>query len=193
MSTSASSWGCELKFRGMLLSLKSHPVSLFVRLWVEILSQTVRALTYSRQPLREAVSWNYLREKELFHLLLSASSWGCELKCQRELVKRRLGHVSLFVRLWVEISIEQELRVHPWSASSWGCELKYIQMSVPHINSLSASSWGCELKWTEATAGKYEACQPLREAVSWNIRTSTGYKWRYLSASSWGCELKYRR
>ena len=33
----------------------------------------------------------------------------------------------------------------------------------------SASSWGCELKWKRNDTEGARLCQPLREAVSWNI------------------------
>ena len=124
------------------------------------------------------------------------------------------------------------------SASSWGCELKSKNWSALWIQILSASSWGCELKchcciflsfrshvslfvrlWVEISSQLSqkvsEACQPLREAVSWNVSkneqfdTSTGQplreavSWNNLpkwlndlvvsSASSWGCELKCAR
>ena len=77
--------------------------------------------------------------------------------------------VSLFVRLWVEI-FNSFLAVCPSSsASSWGCELKYFKI----FKSLSV------------------ICQPLREAVSWNMIIPTIPRSDRLSASSWGCELKY--
>ena len=76
-------------------------VSLFVRLWVEIVYvRLVRNITPSasswgcelkssqcrslprtfRQPLREAVSWNMTSHAMQITRLASASSWGCELK-----------------------------------------------------------------------------------------------------------------
>ena len=124
IATSASSWGCELKYKGLwvfsvvVLSASSwgcelkcqfstNPhavpgVSLFVRLWVEMwLSGS-------------AVCWPS-----------SASSWGCELKCAKFLYGFNGIIVSLFVRLWVEISSINCFYSIIWtSASSWGCELK---------------------------------------------------------------------
>ena len=78
----------------------------------------------------------------------SASSWGCELKC--------------VVSCWnISFSL---------SASSWGCELKY-NISVQYPGEMSsASSWGCELKWTHINRYNIISCQPLREAVSWNVK-----------------------
>ena len=124
-------------------------VSLFVRLWVEISCRSGSNPFCSRQPLREAVSWNFpIIEKH-------------KLPCI----------VSLFVRLWVEIlsffhslscSSCQPLReAVSWnnatigvidaataSASSWGCELKYCYSAFRSWLVVSASSWGCELKYT---------------------------------------------
>ena len=76
------------------------------------------------QPLREAVSWNI--QVHISHGIVT---------------------VSLFVRLWVEITAQKSnMTMELTSASSWGCELKYEEMR----NSI------CHQR------------QPLREAVSWN-------------------------
>ena len=100
-SASASSWGCELKFLKNFEGIICIVVSLFVRLWVEMLWYPAAAYSES-----------------------SASSWGCELKYinivqsdhtsgqpLREAVSWNNGTqinqsptiVSLFVRLWVEM------------------------------------------------------------------------------------------
>ena len=167
-SKSASSWGCELKGMQHFVSAKDKTVSLFVRLWVEILKIICQnhkiasasswgcELKYSSrsfpfrfygQPLREAVSWNNACAKQAVRLEESASSWGCELKCS----------------VWLTYASCRQ------SASSWGCELKYWWRLQYHEWSWSASSWGCELKYQMG-------------------------RWRTLecwSASSWGCELKF--
>ena len=58
-------------------------VSLFVRLWVEMSDNwRLRKMT-NRQPLREAVSWNNFSLHNGWLSILSASSWGCELKCAK--------------------------------------------------------------------------------------------------------------
>ena len=171
---SASSWGCELKYPRVNGNRR----------------------TAEGQPLREAVSWNFLNYAD-----------------------NLLPPVSLFVRLWVEISAgqsclwsrqyRQPLReAVSWndaglisligampSASSWGCELKYIQAKRLFQNVASASSWGCELKWNhthtpyisnsvslfvrlwvemllQSHVQRSMPCQPLREAVSWNTAQS---------------------
>ena len=188
-------------------------VSLFVRLWVEMAETLLLPLWESRQPLREAVSWNAEAIEELKDL-----------------------DVSLFVRLWVEINWKNRVcKDTGRSASSWGCELKWFMGRIPQFGSRSASSWGCELKYYENYTGSIagavslfvrlwveiklflrhillltvslfvrlwvEMCevlplahsckrQPLREAVSWNTPNSSIPTLAPPSASSWGCELK---
>ena len=56
--TSASSWGCELKYIPICQMLHSGDVSLFVRLWVEMYMLFPNRQCHRRKPLREAVSWN---------------------------------------------------------------------------------------------------------------------------------------
>ena len=144
---SASSWGCELKYEadaGGSFGTGRQPlreavswnnllnytafhfvVSLFVRLWVEIVLMVRLKTAKNRQPLREAVSWNTI-------------SW----------IRACFLVVSLFVRLWVEMLSElatiiasdrQPLR----EAVSWNeCAAAFWDGTEP-----SASSWGCELKY----------------------------------------------
>ena len=154
-SRSASSWGCELKCNSLHQILCSAGVSLFVRLWVEIVFSCVQAF-------QELVSLFVRLWVEMFHQKTSCSGF----------------RVSLFVRLWVEILCEsmycriavcQPLReAVSWngsktigfhatfpSASSWGCELKFIPQLRNICPFLSASSWGCELKFREMS-------QPVR-------------------------------
>ena len=79
-SMSASSWGCELK--SFKVSDKRHPqlVSLFVRLWVEIIKIADFVASRTCQPLREAVSWNGRMNIGLFEIcgqpLREAVSWN---------------------------------------------------------------------------------------------------------------------
>ena len=143
-------------------------VSLFVRLWVEMLCICCRRmLSWS------ASSWGcelkYDWALRLDVCVLSASSWGCELKwsCSsgmiwavfrqplREAVSwndsgichQSDSYVSLFVRLWVEMT---------------------FTVFAPEFQVASASSWGCELKCESSNRIMFTRCQPLREAVSWN-------------------------
>ena len=144
--SSASSWGCELKYRDGQDTENNLRVSLFVRLWVEMSPSTVLKLSLYRQPLREAVSWND----------------GISTKSQ-------MLDVSLFVRLWVEIFSICCIMFKKESASSWGCELKwfggYSDWSRYSV-SLFVRLW---VEIILPLMQKYlNSCQPLREAVSWN-------------------------
>ena len=142
---SASLWGCELKFENTGCS---GAWRLSASLWgCELKCSTKRREPgqYS-QPLYEAVSWNL-----------------CRGKCRAD------RFVSLFMRLWVEITDDEiEYRISP-SASLWGCELKY------------------DIIWTMA---KTADSQPLYEAVSWNTQKELESRESMRSASLWGCELK---
>ena len=79
-------------------------VSLFVRLWVEIVLSMENVFYCNRQPLREAVSWNKYWS---WNVLLRTVSLFVRLWV--EIFHNRLvlsmENVSLFVRLWVEISM----------------------------------------------------------------------------------------
>ena len=120
-------------------------VSLFVRLWVEMCFLGFSQKYTSRQPLREAVSWNARTEivNQCFVVSLFVRLW---VEIYFMLPPPHKFRVSLFVRLWVEIyfmlppphkflvSLFVRLWVEIWmliaqasftgSASSWGCELK---------------------------------------------------------------------
>ena len=187
---SASSWGCELKYyfsdvqrtytcqplreavswnRNNSVLRKQIRVSLFVRLWVEIYLQTNMSLNTL-----SASSWGcelkysiplFQKEKRK-----SASSWGCELKWELSHGSHYRSHVSLFVRLWVEMSN---------CISPGRC---YHRQPLRE-----AVSWNR----TDLIASPIPLSQPLREAVSWNIRIMFERNWRWESASSWGCELKW--
>ena len=123
----------------------------------------------------------------------SSSSWGCELKCSygmygvdnlghplREDVSWNtsiikiiimLEHVILFVRMWVEITLQFfNDNSNTASSSSWGCELKYNNCSL-HFH-----LYGVILfvrMWVEILKAIYqiatEDSHPLREDVSWNV------------------------
>ena len=147
---SASSWGCELKWHQQSIicqnSLRQplrEAVSWNSRKWGnkherncqplrEAVSWNVigviASLTNSRQPLREAVSWNDFKRRHLTFKfcqpLREAVSWNTNSYPGA----RSAFLVSLFVRLWVEIScayasennvVSQPLR----EAVSWNCFL----------------------------------------------------------------------
>ena len=148
-------------------------VSLFVRLWVEMLS--VSSVMFS---------------------VLSASSWGCELKCNpsthtnslygqplREAVSWNVSElsvmpqslVSLFVRLWVEM-LPKMRAYKPDSVSLfvrlWVEIISHYRFFIRCRQPLrEAVSWN-RLEDQEC---KYAIRQPLREAVSWNKRRKGEY------------------
>ena len=189
VAASASSWGCELKCRPYSHSDKQFDVSLFVRLWVEI-DLIFKTLVDDKVSLFVRLWVEIPPSISNVPHGSSASSWGCELKYTfspeevfaisqplreavswntfSDLIHINCGIVSLFVRLWVEMSCPEKYLCETESASSWGCELKFLyagQNDVPH---LSASSWGCELKCLHHYKQWNYCRQPLREAVSWN-------------------------
>ena len=149
-------------------TVSPHFVSLFVRLWVEIQTMPLVWYTGTRQPLREAVSWNTPANCTITRICGSASSWGCELKYMISLHLRNHGRQPLREAVsWnVEPAYDPDLPFS--SASSWGCELKYHGQFRRKYNIQSASSWGCEFK----SPGPIRSSKVL------------------MSASSWGCELK---
>ena len=188
---SASSWGCELKYiipLCELTMLDRQPLREAVS-WNR--NKYQKFSWYPGQPLREAVSWNTCTENHINQRSVSASSWGCELKYY--ILKGEQGwtrsasswgcelksfadpvffcqiHVSLFVRLWVEILSYLLLLQNTWSASSWGCELKCAQFRGNKGNCCQplreAVSWNARIS---CCMNFSDPCQPLREAVSWN-------------------------
>ena len=123
---------------------------------------------------------------------LSASLWGCELKCQIIHTRTQIIKVSLLVRLWVEIPTPRTYHVTcSSSASLWGCELKCL---IPFcykpvkIVSLLVRLWVEMVRFPVWQAAP--TCQPPCEAVSWNTLHAFVKNWRQQSASLWGCELK---
>ena len=189
--TSASSWGCELKFYYITIASwrrDGQPLR-------EAVSWNIRCskcvIIKLSQPLREAVSWNGICVELWIDFLMSASSWGCELKyypsstalssvqsasswgCELKLkhVPQHLSKevVSLFVRLWVEMDSSARM------PSSSSVSL-FVRLWVEIINSfisypvrpvsLFVRLWvEMLLLWLLRRSG---GCQPLREAVSWN-------------------------
>ena len=146
-SLSASSWGCELKYKIHRCIRHATAVSLFVRLWVEILSDSEIPRGQVSQPLREAVSWNieitYDITEWISQPLREAVSWNSQ-SC------RIISSV-----------FRQPLR----EAVSWN-EIKVNEINGDYCQPLrEAVSWNSsksEIRW-------FATCQPLREAVSWNM------------------------
>ena len=168
---SASSWGCELKYRdcqgtseqigqppreavswniyviGVFLS---RIVSLLVRLWVEIPVRLIFWFHVGRQPPREAVSWN------LVSTFISPYTSG---QPPREAVS------------WNE-DIESKFLLDscqpPREAVSWNICRKNINSKRTSQPPREAVSWNMYVNTNrESLSG-----QPPREAVSWNILQS---------------------
>ena len=126
-SMSSSSWGCELKYTSSPCKYASSVVILFVRMWVEIIARPSGVSEYmvilfvrmwveitiyfctslqaACHPLREDVSWNAKNWFKYEPIERSSSSWGCELKYYRNEDIKKAAFVTLFVRMWVEMSL----------------------------------------------------------------------------------------
>ena len=148
--------------------LRMLPVSLLVRLWVEMhffISQKNHSFVSLLVRLWVEISKN----SHIDTPFTSASLWGCELKYN-------LYHGCCLDDL---------------SASLWGCELKCQSWHhkchpVPRQPPCEAVSWNTG--WWSASGGSL--CQPPCEAVSWNKYVSGIIAAKFTSASLWGCELK---
>ena len=188
-SLSASSWGCELKYGVISSTWSCFIVSLFVRLWVEILKTWMESVSL-------AVSLFVRLWVEISHSM----PW------------KAASSVSLFVRLWVEIHTtktkKEEYGCQPLrEAVSWNIDGLTKQLEEKCQPLREAVSWN----FNTLVSRKACVCQPLREAVSWNgienvISTPPKVSlfvrlWVEInpviclnritsSASSWGCELK---
>ena len=144
--SSASLWGCELKYSCIYISGDSLYVSLLVRLWVEITFEQISTVLNDSQPPCEAVSWN---DAGLLYSWFptrqppcEAVSWNtpamvvcsspsrrqppCEAVSWNRLRGRQtdFSEVSLLVRLWVEINYiwktsTETIRQPPCEAVSW--------------------------------------------------------------------------
>ena len=165
---SASSWGCELKWQPCPRWWQWKMVSLFVRLWVEMISVPVHSQPTASQPLREAVSWNSKRFSFSSSAFVSlfVRLW---VEMTASAAAEAPDFVSLFVRLWVEIILIASRGFRPLVSL-------FVRLWVEIPIDCASVSPACS--------------QPLREAVSWNAFSANHYLDRIVSASSWGCELK---
>ena len=141
-------------------------VTLHVSVWVEILWQSKKLL-----------------------IILSRSTWACELKCIC---------ICMCTNIWT-------------SRSTWACELKYDDVDKKIRNNTSRSTWACELKCSRMVVSKTVISHAPRERVSWNllgrfsvtemkvtlhvsvwveINRLMKYKEVAASRSTWACELK---
>ena len=163
---SSSSWGCELKFSSLVVSVacschplredvswniwhsRQHafcPVILFVRMWVEISHWTNNLIP-----------------------LASSSSWGCELK-------------------YVNLTRYFQKGSHPLREDvSWNTHTSHLLSILLVI--LFVRMWVEMLIFVHTAF--YGIGHPLREDVSWND-SMPPKDWQEASSSSWGCELKF--
>ena len=147
-SSSASSWGCELKYD----KTYEHPKRI-------------------RQPLREAVSWNVcdcikIIRKEC-QPLREAVSWNVFI-----IILVRPVTVSLFVRLWVEITVEKfsmsDIRCQPLrEAVSWN--IQGVFSGNWRQVSLFVRLWVeiCKLKYEQSYGYKFQITGNCRENFAW--------------------------
>ena len=147
--TSASLWGCELKYDKRLNVERGDTVSLLVRLWVEIFRHIITSTFPS-------VSLLVRLWVEIIAFLTSAF----------------LLPVSLLVRLWVEMrnlarSPELRSRQPPCEAVSWN--VSFICCTTSWRVSLLVRLWVEIL--SHLTIRHRPLCQPPCEAVSWNTRS----------------------
>ena len=181
----AVSWNANL--RGFDAS---DVVSLFVRLWVEIpaLYNTADIVVVSLF----VRLWVEIEQIRLYTVwMMSASSWGCELKLRHDTESCARLSVSLFVRLWVEMLVHVQQMEHPYVSlfvRLWVEITAKISSYTNSIVSLFVRLWVEMLKAVWTTCRPHG--QPLREAVSWNTESAENIYTVDESASSWGCELK---
>ena len=128
----------------------------------------------SCQPPCEAVSWNSsycFPTQRTSHVSLLVRLW---VEILRGATKMELDKVSLLVRLWVEIIWKKRYERLMKSASLWGCELKYHPFRV-YMGRLYVSL--LVRLWVEinihTTLERLPLCQPPCEAVSWNNDSET--------------------
>ena len=144
-------------------------VSLLVRLWVEMGILSGWLVMESRQPPREAVSWNITKHSidsvTTCQPPREAVSWNA-----KGVADSAMAVVSLLVRLWVEITSQQPFFSYafcqpPREAVSWNVYSFCIDTSQQRQPPREAVSWNFILVKNETAI----FCQPPREAVSWNI------------------------
>ena len=167
-SSSASLWGCELKCFEFLFSLGEIPVSLLVRLWVEIHQRSGSGKAQQGQPPCEAVSWNACSLVIVITSVQSASLWGCELKCvinQKEtLVFRQPPCEAVSWNAPYHCKHILLLCQPPCEAVSWNFFLPCSQPPFWCQPPCEAVSWN--FTWVPFSCIYF--CQPPCEAVSWN-------------------------
>ena len=101
-------------------------VTLHVSVWVEIYKYDA---SYFNDTVTLHVSvWVEIFVKAIANIILmSRSTWACELKLNGNYVYGRTWEVTLHVSVWVEITAIIDIFKTLLSRSTWACELKYCQ------------------------------------------------------------------
>ena len=146
-------------------------VILFVRMWVEIVIRNAITDNRNGHPLREDVSWNIraLEEAMLKIVVLFVRMW---VEMSNGELQSNHHKVILFVRMWVEIA-----RLPLMRASSF--VILFVRMWVEiYLRTNTYTSFLVILfvrMWVEMMIQKKKerkmSGHPLREDVSWNVRS----------------------
>ena len=146
-------------------------VSLLVRLWVEIHTKSyMEALQFVSLLVRLWVEIS-VSPKHHFHSM-SASLWGCELKCKKVGIKMaEISQPPCEAVSWNNNVRTNHNIFHsqpPCEAVSWNYQLIYMICLIPCQPPCEAVSWnvGIPCKYLGTLR------QPPCEAVSWNINVS---------------------
>ena len=99
-------------------------VTLHVSVWVEIPS-LIHLLKCSRVTLHVSVWVEMWASAYLSMVMMSRSTWACELKFSVFLPSTLYHHVTLHVSVWVEMTRNLSGSQQQASRSTWACELKY--------------------------------------------------------------------
>ena len=189
--TSASLWGCELKYNlyhGCCLD------DLSASLWgceLKCQSWHHKCHPVPRQPPCEAVSWYFISCEDIFRLFVSLLVRLWVEMSNPNSSRTFASNVSLLVRLWVEIiswyvGSTKDSRQPPCEAVSWNAWCPFTEAAADRQPPCEAVSWNikrlrkeqstrsqppCEAVSWNSKADKtvlQKSCQPPCEAVSWN-------------------------
>ena len=167
-SSSASLWGCELKFYWKL----------------QIFRKQLSASLWGCELKCSTLPWSCLRMDP------SASLWGCELKSCYYLIEAAKEMVSLLVRLWVEILLHffQDLPGHcqpPCEAVSWNLSFSFV-MYLAAVSLLVRLWVEISISYSSLLLCAVSLLVRLWVEIPLSIRKTSVSS----SASLWGCELK---
>ena len=167
-------------------------VSLLVRLWVEIHTKSyMEALQFVSLLVRLWVEIS-VSPKHHFHSM-SASLWGCELKCKKVGIKMaEISQPPCEAVSWnvgIPCKYLGTLRQPPCEAVSWNINVSETLDETKRQPPCEAVSWNNFFGCSHTVYNR----QPPCEAVSWNTLPFKMKERGEPSASLWGCELKWVR